>query len=83
MHRKALIRTAVPLVALALTAAACGSSSGSKSSDTKKTTALDRGDGDRGHRVADPRRHAAGEAHVAARRARVPRVQGDRRGAPR
>ena len=32
MHRKALIRTAVPLVALALTAAACGSSSGSKSS---------------------------------------------------
>ncbi len=34
MHRKALIRTAVPLVALALTAAACGSSSGSKSSDT-------------------------------------------------
>jgi len=38
MHRKALIRTAVPLVALALTAAACGSSSGSKSSDTKKPT---------------------------------------------
>ena len=36
MHRKALIRTAVPLVALALTAAACGSSSGSKSSDTSK-----------------------------------------------
>jgi hypothetical protein len=32
MHRKTLIRTAVPLVALALTAAACGSSSGSKSS---------------------------------------------------
>jgi hypothetical protein len=40
MHRKALIRTAAPLVALALTAAACGSSSGSKSSDTgsKKTS---------------------------------------------
>ena len=38
MHRKALIRTAVPLVALALTAAACGSSSGSKSSDAGKKT---------------------------------------------
>ena len=38
MHRKALIRTAVPLVALALTAAACGSSSGSKSSDTGNKT---------------------------------------------
>jgi hypothetical protein len=34
MHRKALIRTAAPLVALALTAAACGSSSDSKSSDS-------------------------------------------------
>ena len=43
MHRKALIRTAVPLVALALTAAACGSSSGSKSSDTKKTSTTSMG----------------------------------------
>jgi hypothetical protein len=38
MHRKALIRTAVPVVALALTAAACGSSGGSKSSDAGSKT---------------------------------------------
>ena len=38
MHRKAFIRTAVPLVALALTAAACGSSSGSTSSSDSGST---------------------------------------------